>query len=88
VHRLHELALAEQLLLLAELPRLSVEIDEDGDLRPKHVRVERLREEIDRAGRVAAEDLPLVRRDRGQEDDRDQAGLLALLDERGRLEAV
>ena len=52
------------------------------------VRVERLHQVVDGAGVVAAEDVLGVLRDRGQEDDRDVARPLALLDQLGRLEAV
>src|SRR5689334_24494738 len=43
---------------------------------------------VDGAGGVAAENLLLLLRDRRDEDDRDVAGALALLDQPSRLEAV
>ena len=73
-----ELLLAQALLVLAELLVLLPELDEDGDLRAQHVGVERLEQVVDGADRVAAEDVLLVLRDRGQEDDRDVPGALAL----------
>ena len=79
---------AQQLLLAAQLRVLAVQLDEDRDLGAKDVRVERLRQVVDGTARIAAEDVLLLRRDRRQEDDRDRARLLPLLDERGRLEAV
>src|SRR5205814_4238542 len=74
-------------LSVAELPLL-VQLDEDGALRTQHVRVERLQEVVDRTGGVAAKDLLLVRRDGGEEDDRDRSRPLALFDQRRGLEAV
>src|SRR5207249_7398909 len=86
-HRLRQLTFAEQLLLATELLVLAMQLDEDGDLRAEHLRIERLRQVVDGAARVAAEDVLLVRRDRGQENDRDRACLLALLDQGRGLEA-
>ena len=57
-------------------------------LRAQHGRVERLEHVVDGAGGITAEDLLLVLRDRGDEDDRDVARACALLDQRCRLEAV
>src|SRR5262249_32811676 len=74
-----ELVLLELLGLSPELLVLLVELDEDGDLRAEHVRVERLEDVIDRPGRVALEDLLLLLGDGGDEDDRDVPRTLALL---------
>src|SRR5581483_9143655 len=81
-----ELLFVEPRLLLAQLPRLLPELDEDADLRAKDVRVDRLEDVVDRAGRVAAEDLQVVLGGGGEKDDRDVLRALALLDQGGRLE--
>jgi hypothetical protein len=65
-----------------------VQLDEHGDLRTQHVGVERLEDVVDGAGRVAAEDLFLLLRDRGDEDDRYVACSFALLDQSRSLEPV
>ena len=80
--------LAEQLGLQPQLLGLLPQLDEDRDLRAQHLRLERLEEVVDRAGRVAAEDVALFLRDRREEDDRDVARPLALLDQLGGLEPV
>ena len=83
-----ELLDAQQLLRPAHLLACQPQVDEDGHLRPQDVRVERLHQVVDGAGLVAAEDVLRLLRDGGQEDDRHVARSLALLDQRGRLEAV
>ena len=85
---LRELLLLQLLRLLPELFRLLVQLDEDGDLGAEHCRAERLEDVVDRACRIAAEDVLLVLGDRGDEDDRDVLRPLALLDQRRRFEAV
>ena len=57
---LGQLLLLQQFRLLPELPRLLVQLDEDGDLGAQHVWVERLEDVVDRACRVAAEDVLLA----------------------------
>jgi hypothetical protein len=57
-------------------------------LRAEDVGVERLDQVVDRAVRVAAEDVDSVAVHRGDEDDRDVAAARVLLDEAGGLEAV
>src|SRR6266508_2247454 len=78
------LALASQ---LGEL-LLLVQLDEDGDLGAQDLRAERLEDVVDRAGRIAPEDLLLVLRDGRDEDDRNVLRPFALLDQRSGLEAV
>jgi hypothetical protein len=82
------LLLAQQLALPPELLVLAMELDEDGHLRAEHLGLERLEHVVDRARRVAAEHVPLVLRDRGQEDDRNVLRQLPLLDQRSGLEPV
>jgi hypothetical protein len=79
---------AEALLAHAQGRGLPVQLDEGRDLRAQHVGVVRLEDVVDRAHRVAAEDLLALLVDGGQEDDRDARGALAALDELRRLEAV
>src|SRR5262249_9480162 len=86
--QLRELLLFELLGLPPQLLVLLVQLDEDGDLRAEDVGVERLEDVVDRAGGGAAEDLLLVLRDRGEEDDGNVPRALALLDEPRGLEAV
>ena len=74
--------------MLLQALALLPEVDEDRDLRAEDVRVEGLEDVVDGAGRIAAEDVPLVLRDRRQEDDRDRRRARAALDQLGRLEAV
>ena len=50
--------------------RLLIQLDEDRDLRVEHLRDERLEQVVDRADRVAAEDVRVAAVVRGQEDDR------------------
>jgi hypothetical protein len=86
--KLGELLLLELLRLTPKLLRLLMQLDEDRDLRAQDFRIERLEDVVDGAGGVAAEDLLLVLRDRGDEDDGHVLRPLALLDQRGGLEAV
>src|ERR687888_156390 len=85
---LRDLAFPQPLLVARELLPLLVQLDEDGDLRAEDLRVEGLEDVVDRAGLVAAEDLPAVLADRRQEEDRDVPRALPLLDQLGGLEAV
>ena len=85
---LGDVALAQELALTLQLRVLAVQLDEDRDLRAQHLRVERLEEVVDGARGVAAEHVPLLLRDRGQEDDRDRLRPLALLDQLRGLEPV
>ena len=78
---LGDFALAQELALALQLGGFPVQLDEDRDLRAKHFGVERLEEVIDGARGVAAEHVPLLLRDRGQEDDRDRPRPFALLDQ-------
>ncbi len=101
-HRIRELAVAllagtlercellrVQLLgLHLQLPVLLPELDEDGNLGAEDVRLDRLEDVVDRTSRVAAEDVPLLLRQRGDEDDRDVLRALAPLDQLGELEPV
>src|SRR6266508_437446 len=86
--QLGELLLLEQLGLAAKLRVLLVQLDEDGDLGAQDLRAERLEDVVDRAGRIAPEDLLLVLRDGRDEDDRNVLRPFALLDQRSGLEAV
>ena len=83
-----EVLLAQQLALAPQLLVLLVQLDEDRDLRAQDLGIERLEEIVDGAGRVAPEDVARVLADRGEEDDRDRARALPLLDQLRRLEAV
>ena len=83
-----DLLLLEQRVLPPDLDRLLPEVDEDADLRPQDVGLERLHQIVHGAGVVAAEDVLRVLGDRRQEDDRDVAGPLAPLDQLSRLEPV
>ena len=85
---LGDVALPQELALALQLRGLPVQLDEDRDLRTKHLRVERLEEVVDGTRRVAAEHVLLLLRDRGQEDDRDRLRPLALLDQLCRVEPV
>src|SRR4029079_262621 len=101
-HRVRELAVAllaaatrrgqlrspQQLRLAPQLLGLLMQVDEDGDLRAQQLGVERLEDVVDRAARVAAEDVLRVLADGGEKDDGDVLRPLALLDERCGLEAV
>ena len=83
-----ELLLGEERVSPPDLDRLLPELDEDGDLRPQHQRVERLHQVVDGARAVAAEDVLGVLRDRRQEEDRHVPRPLPLLDQLRGLEAV
>src|SRR5919198_2710368 len=85
---LRDLALPQPLLVARELLPLLVQLEEDGDLRAEDLRVERLEDVVHGAGLVAAEDVPAVLADRGQEEDRDVPRPLPLLDQLRGLEAV
>ena len=65
-----------------------VQVDERCDLRAEDLRLERLEQVIDRAHRVALEDVRFLLADRGEEDDRDVLRTFARLDQPRRLEAV
>ena len=83
-----ERLLAEQRLAAAQLDRPLPQVDEDRDLRPEDLRVERLHQVVHGARLVAPEDVLGVLGDRRQEEDRDGARPLSLLDQLGGLEAV
>src|SRR5439155_17895501 len=85
---LGHLAQPQQLLVARQLLPLLVQLDEDGDLGAEYLRVEGLEDVVDRAGLVAAEDVPPVLADRRQEEDRDVPRALSLLDQLRGLEAV
>ena len=87
-HGLRDLALPQLRLLAPQQLALLPELDEHAHLRAQHVRVERLEDVVDGARRVAAEDLLAVAADRGEEEDRDVARALPLLDQARGLEAV
>ena len=59
---------------------LLIEPDEGGDLLPEDVGIERLEEVVHRAGLVAGVHLTAVAIERGDEDDRREAGALHRLD--------
>ena len=61
----------EALLALAQRRVLLVQVDEDRHLRAQHRGIERLRQVVDGARRVAPEDVLGVGAERRQEDDRD-----------------
>ena len=82
------LPLAQQRRLALELLLLEEQVHEDADLGAEDLRIERLEQVVHRAVRVALEDVGRVPAERGEEDDGDGAGALALLDERRRLEAI
>jgi hypothetical protein len=65
-----------------------VQLDEDRNLRAEHLRAEGLEDVVDGAGRIAAEYVLLVFRNRRDEDNRDVPRALALLDQPRCLEAV
>ena len=85
---LGDVALTQELALPLQLSGLPVQLDEDCDLRAKHFRIERLEEVVDGTRGVAAEHVPLLLRDRGQEDDRNRLRPFALLDQLRRVEPV
>jgi hypothetical protein len=78
----------EALLGGPQLGALPLKLEQHRDLRPQHVRVDRLQHVVHRAGRVAARDLLGVRVSRRQEDDRGVLVALAALDQLDGLEAV
>ena len=86
--KLRQLLLLQQHRLTPQLLVLLVQLDEDRHLRAEQLGIERLEDVVDRTGGIPAEDLLLVLRDRGHEDDRHMPCPLALLDQRRGLEAV
>ena len=74
--------------LALDLLGLGEQIDEHGDLGPQHDRVDRLEHIVDRAHRVAAQQMLGFLVHRRQEDDRDALGLVAAADDLGGLVAV
>jgi hypothetical protein len=77
------------------LPRLALDlaahreqVDEHRHLRAQHDRLDRLEHIVDRAHRIAADEMLGLLVDRRQEDDRDALGLLAVADDLGGLVAV
>ncbi len=85
---LAQLLLVQLLRLRAQPAVLLPQLDEDGDLRPEDVRVDRLEDVVDGSDRVAPEDALVVLRERGHEDDRHMLRARALLDQPRRLVAV
>ena len=73
---------------LRELLLLPMQLEEHVRLVPQDVRLDRLVEEVDRAGFVALEHAVLVARAGGDEDDRHVARALAAAHQLGELEAV
>src|SRR6478672_5717387 len=67
--------------LLPQLLLLHVKVDENGDLRPKHIRIERLEHVIHSAHRITLEDVGVFLVDGTEENDGDVAGLFARLDD-------
>ena len=67
---------------------LPMQLEEHVGLAPQDVRLDRLVEEVDRAGLVALEHAVLVARAGGDEDDRHVARALAAAHQLGQLEAV
>ena len=88
----HAQVLDEQATLLLGLPadllRLAVEVHEHVDLGPENERLDRLEHVIDRAGRVAAEDVQVVLVEGRQEEDRDARRARTAADHAGDLVAV
>ena len=80
-----QLILTDQARQLMRLPRdglgLPEQLDEDVDLGAKDLRLVRLEDVVDGAELVAAEDVRLVAAQRGEEDDRRVARLVALANE-------
>jgi hypothetical protein len=85
---LRELLDRKLLGLEPKLLVLLVQVDEDCDLAPQDLGLERLEHVVDRADLVAPKDVLLILGERGQEDDRDVPRALSFLDQRGGLEAV
>ena len=73
---------------LLELARLAVELDEDLDLGPQHLRNDRHRDVVDRAHLVAAQAIHVGQMNGGDEDHRGLLEPRMLADHRGELEAV
>ncbi len=71
-----------------DLPALAVQVEEDIGLAAQHVRLDRLLDEVDRAGLIAAEPPLGVGAAGGQEDDRDVAAALVAAHQLGQFEAV
>ena len=71
-----------------ERARLAVQVDEDRHLRAQDPGVDGLAQIVDRADAVGAQDVLVLERVRGQEDDRDVLGAAALLDQVGELDAA
>jgi hypothetical protein len=67
---------------------LLVEVDEEAHLRDEDVGIDRLEEEVDRAGPVAARDLARRRVPRRDDQDREQPAAREALEARRGLEAV
>ena len=74
--------------LALDLLRLREQVDEHRDLRAQHDRVDRLEHIVDRAHRIAAQQMLGFLVDRRQEDDRNALGLLAVADDLGGLITV
>src|SRR6478609_11996625 len=75
--KLGELLRGQLVGLVADLTVLLPQLDEDGDLRAQDLGVERLEDVVDRSDLVSAEDVLVILRQGGQEDDRDRARTLA-----------
>src|SRR4051812_23728070 len=82
------LSLSQGLRLSPERHAPTMKVDEDGDLLPDDIRVERLDEVVDRADRIGPVDLTDVGGQGGEEDDGDVAGSFDLFEMVGDLEAV
>lgn len=72
---------------MGELDLLTVQLEEDVGLALERMRLDRLEQEVDRAGLVPLEDTLGIPRAGGQEDDRDVLGPLRSAHELGQLEA-
>ena len=82
------LARAELLLLDADRPLRAVEVREHARLGAQHLGLEGLEEKVDRAVRVAAEDLARVAAGGGDEDDGGAREACVRLDQPGQREPV
>ena len=85
---LADLRVAEQVGLVPNLFRFGSQLDKDGYFGPKHVRNDRLDEEIDGPERIALEDLHLAVRVGREKDNGRRPAPIALADQRRRLEAI
>ena len=85
-HFVEQLLLGQRLFL--DLPAHVVEVDEDADLGLEDQRVDRFEDIIDRAHLITLDEMLGLLVHRGQEDNRDAGGLLALADQAGGLIAV